>query len=176
MSDFIVVDLRPKYERRLPKVGDVLPCFDDGKVRPSRLYNVEVVDVIPFEEGLRREFEMIDFDYDDKTGEIRYIKAPLSVAWEKAYKDTDWIYNETTDYFVIGTNGDEYEPYEVFARTKNGGWFSFPVKSYMTGGELDSDMAYFNDWNGNEWYGDAYDEEKHNFKMIDDDTEAERIH
>lgn len=163
----MIIDLSPKYERRLPKVGDVLPCFDDGKKKPSRLYSVNVIDVVPFEEGLEREFEMIDFDYDNNIGGVRFIKAPLSVAWKKAYTETDWIFNETTDYFIITTNGDEYEPFEVFARRKNGGWFSFPIKNYMTAGDLDSDMAYFNDWQGSEYYNDVYCSEKHKFKMND---------
>lgn len=160
------INLNPQYKKRLPKVGDILPCYDDGKVRPSRLYKVEVVDVIPFEEGLKREFETV---VDDYYGNTRFIKAPLSMAWERAYKDTDWIYNEATDYFIVTTNGNEYEPYEVFARTKNGGWFSFPIKNYMTAGELDSDMAYFNAWgtSKSKIYRSVYEEEKDKFLIQD---------
>lgn len=160
MSTYIA---SPHYKRRLPKVGDILPCFDDGKKTPSRLYKVKVIDVVPFREGLNREFETVFHDYHEAAF---FIKAPLSVAWDRA-KDTDWIFDETTDYFVITTNGDEYEPYEVFARTKNGGWFSFPIKNDMTGGELDSEMEYFNAWcnSENEICRSVYEEEKDNFKI-----------
>lgn len=161
MSTYIAI---PKYKRRLPKVGDILPCFDDGKKSPSRLYKVEVVDVIPFEEGLKREFETVFHDYHE---DAFFIKAPLSVAWERAYRDTCRIFDYKTDYFIVTTNGDEHEPYEVFARTKDGGWFSFPVRNYMTGGELDSDMAYFNAWcnSENEICKSVYEDEKDKFRV-----------
>ena len=117
MSNIQFISLTERYQRRLPKVGDVLPAFDDGKIRPSRLYPAKVLEVLPWsEETLNRKFKMFDFSkyYESQVpvGEF-----PLRLAWEYAYRDTDWIFSDKTDYFIV-TEGDCVEPIEIFARGK----------------------------------------------------------
>jgi len=34
--------------KQIPEIGKTYNCFDDGKISHSRLYTVDVVDVIPF--------------------------------------------------------------------------------------------------------------------------------
>lgn len=96
----------------IPIVGKEYNCFDDGKVRPSRLYSVVVKEVIPFNE--------ID-------------KEPL-VEWEEQVNDCYWLFSTHTDYFVIAYNFDDEK--EVFARTKSNGWFS--LVNFLSGGLLDA--------------------------------------
>ena len=131
---------------RLPKVGDILPAFDDGKLTPSRLYPVKVIEVLPWNEStLNRVFKTLDFFSELETEDI-FGEFPLKNAWNFAWHEYDWVFNSTTDYFIVTETNFDYEPIEIFARTKNGGWFSFPIDSYMTGSRLDSNMERFNAW------------------------------
>ena len=103
--------------KRVPKIGEDVPFFDDGKVCCSRLYKAIIKDV------------------------ALYAYAPDYV--KQAFKNNSdvcsWIWNGTTDYF-IGCVIEEYDENEIwFARTKEGGWFSLDIQSDWQGGVLDVD-------------------------------------
>lgn len=170
MSNIQFISSAEKYQRRLPKVGDILPAFDDGKIRPSRLYPVKVLEVLPWSgKTLDRVFEMINFLNEDTTSSNfpGHTKLPLIVAWNRAWRETDWIFSSETDYFIVTETGYEYEPIEIFARTKDEGWFSIELRSYMTGSTLDSDMKLFNNWKDSKWFSEDYEANKDKFLMQD---------
>lgn len=102
-------------KERIPKVGEVLPFFDDGKVSYMRLSMATVKEVLPFKKA------------------PDYVKA----AFKKESKEHGWIFGNTTDYF-IGCDIPDYDKNEIwFARMKNGGWFSMDIQSSWQGGYLD---------------------------------------
>jgi len=87
----------------LPNINQIYDCYDDGKIRESRRYQVKVKDIIPFD------------------------KAPEDILeeWDSISKYPGSLFASATDYFIIA---DSYEQEnivttEVFARTVDGGWF-----------------------------------------------------
>jgi hypothetical protein len=95
----------------LPEIGKTYNCFDDGKIRESRRYEVKVKEIIPFKE--------IDKDTLDQ--------------WKEEVKNCYWLYATDTDYFIKTWNGDDIE---TFVRTKDREWFSM---GFMCSGILDID-------------------------------------
>jgi len=93
------------------EISKTYNCFDDGKIRESRMYQVEVFDIIPFDK----------------------INDEILEQWETEKKDCHWLYADKTDFFIKTWNGEELE---YFVRTKDGGWFSM---GYMNSGRLDVD-------------------------------------
>lgn len=94
----------------VPQIGKIYNCFDDGKITPSRLYTVEVTEVIKSEEI---DVETLEF-------------------WREEVNECKWLYASETDFFI-----KTKENKEVFVRTLDGGWFG--VGNYMDGGRLDID-------------------------------------
>ena len=88
----------------LPEINKTYNYFDDGKIRESRRFPVKITGIVPFDK--------IDEDTHD--------------LWEIEHTQCDWLYADTTDYFVIGNLSDrEYDrEIVVFVRTVDGGWFS----------------------------------------------------
>ena len=84
----------------LPKVNQIYNCFDDGKINHSRLYTVNVKEVVSF----------------NKIDNITLKE------WKEEVKQCYWLYAEETDYFIKTENGEDGDA--VFVRTKDGGWFS----------------------------------------------------
>lgn len=105
--------------KQIPEIGKEYNAFDDGKIRPSRLYKVLVKAIIPFTE------------IDQKTKEL----------WELEVEQCYWLYNKETDYFIITDNYEDEDQIEVFVRTKDGGWFS--MGEFLGGGRLDVDEELF---------------------------------
>lgn len=97
----------------VPKIGNTYNCFDDGKITHSRLYTVDVVEVIPFNQ----------IDKETLTN------------WKEEINQCYWLYAKKTDYFVKTENGEDGDA--VFVRTKDGGWFS--IGQFMNSGRLDVD-------------------------------------
>jgi len=97
----------------IPEIGKTYNCFDDGKIRESRLYTVDVVAVIPFSE------------IDDKTFH----------EWEDQVENCDWLFAKETDYFIKTANGEDGDA--TFVRTLDGGWFS--IGEFMNSVRLDVD-------------------------------------
>ena len=99
----------------LPEIGKTYNCFDDGKISKSRMYQVTIDEIIPFEEA------------DNELLEL----------WKEEGLPSDWLF-EKTDYFIKFTSTEfEDEPNGVFARTKNGGWFG--LGNFWNSGRLDID-------------------------------------
>jgi hypothetical protein len=99
--------------KKIPKVGKTYNCFDDGKISHSRLYTVDIKEVIAFDK------------IDNATLE----------EWKEQVEQCDWLYAKETDYFVKTINGEDGDA--VFVRTLNGGWFS--LGNFMNSGRLDVD-------------------------------------
>ena len=99
----------------LPEIGKTYNCFDDGKIRESRMYQVTIDEIIPFEKA------------DNELLEL----------WEKEGLPRYWLF-EKTDYFIKFTSNEfKDEPNGVFARTKGGNWFG--LGNYWNSGRLDID-------------------------------------
>lgn len=155
--------------KRVPKIGEILPAFDDGKIRPSRLFETEIIDIIPFEEANDIEVYGIDKDFTEATGDVIYRDdINLIEAWMIEKKDIYWLFADETDYFIRARVVGDVEEDQWFARTKYGGWFSMQIANYMVGAELDSDMSLFNEWaDPDHYHNPTYWELKDKFKMED---------
>lgn len=99
--------------KTIPEVGKTYNCFDDGKIRESRLYTVDVVKVVPFNQ----------------------IDKETLIKWEELVHECDWLFSKETDYFVKTENGEDGDA--IFVRTLDGGWFS--IGEFMNSGRLDVD-------------------------------------
>ena len=110
----------------LPELGKRYHFFEDGKSGPSRHYIVEITKVVP-----RR--RMKDED--------------ILANWRAEVNGCDWLYDKKTDYFVFGKivlTPTELDSEEfIFARTQDGGWFSF--SNGFWDGELDVDSSKYNE-------------------------------
>lgn len=101
--------------KKIPEIGKEYNCFDDGKIRESRMYQVVITEIIPF----------------DKAND------ELLKLWEEEGVPCFWLF-EKTDYFIkFKSNEYDDEPNGVFARTKDGGWFG--LGSFWNSGRLDID-------------------------------------
>ena len=98
---------------QIPEINKTYNCFDDGKIRKSRLYTVDVVEVIPYDK--------ID---------VKTLKE-----WETAVQGSEHLFAKETDYFVKTENGEDGDA--VFVRTIWGSWFS--IGNYFNSGLLDID-------------------------------------
>ena len=99
MGTVTIINPTPYKLQQVPEVGKEYHAFDDGKIRPSRLEQVKIVEVIPFNEA------------DEE----------LLGDWCKNVAECYWLYASETDYFVKAEYDDETV---YFVRTKEGGWFS----------------------------------------------------
>ena len=97
----------------LPEIGKIYNCFDDGKINKSRLYTVEISEIIPFDK--------IDKETLKK--------------WKEQVIQCHWLYAKETDYFIKTINGEDGDA--IFVRTKHIGWFS--IGTFMNSGRLDVD-------------------------------------
>lgn len=93
------------YPEKLPKIGKLYDCYDDGKICDDRRYKVKITDIVPF----------------DKVSKSIYNQ------WEDAKRMYYWVFADKTDYFVLA---DSYErgkfnvSQSVFVRTVEGEWYS----------------------------------------------------
>lgn len=106
---------------KVPEINKIYNCFDDGKISISRLYEVEIKEIIPF----------IEIDKDTLK------------QWDKEVKQCYWLYSKETDYFIKGDlklSDNEIEKV-IFVRTlkHNYGWFSL---GYWAG-RLDIDGSLY---------------------------------
>lgn len=133
-----------KNKKRIPKIGEKLKAFDDGKIKPSRMWDAEIIDVIPFDEFLSK----------NKIGNQTTEK--LLKVWEKEVKDCAWLYAKSTDYFIITTPYFYDENFDIFARTHDGGWFSFGKLFGCSRLDVDNmlynNMLQYFELKNNTWY------------------------
>ena len=108
---------RKKNLQPIPNVGQVYHCFDDGKVRFSRLYLVEVIETLGEMEFKRK--------YPEEFKN-----------WLEISKSHYWLYSRSTDKFVVANCKESNEhPLGIFVRTKQGGWFG--IGDWFNSGLLD---------------------------------------
>jgi hypothetical protein len=100
MGTVTIINTTPYKLQPVPEVGKEYKAFDDGKIKPSRLEHVKIVEVIPFKECQDNE---------------------LISNWTEEVTECYWLYAQETDYFVKAEYDDETT---YFVRTKDGGWFS----------------------------------------------------
>lgn len=98
------------------EIGKSYNVFDDGKITKSRLYQVKVTEIVPFNE--------IDSDTLEQ--------------WKQEVKHCHWLYANNTDFFIKTWNGADTE---TFVRTLDDGWFSM---GFMCSGRLDFDGSLSN--------------------------------
>lgn len=103
LPDRTVLYSRKKHLEPVPEVGKMYHCFDDGKIRFSRHFIIQVDEVLGFIQFRKKYPELFE----------RYIEA---------VKQCYWLYSTHSDKFVITYKG-ENEGLGVFVRTKQGGWF-----------------------------------------------------
>lgn len=119
MIEIINLNNTPKTLQPVPEVGKEYHIFDDGKISPGRHYIAKVVEIIPSE------------DAKDITG--------LLEIWKREKSECNWLFAESTDYFVRAKS-DSYDLNSLyFVRTKDGGWFSIDYPSCWMGARLDID-------------------------------------
>lgn len=87
----------------VPEVGKKYHCFDDGKIRFSRHFIIQVDEVLGFIQFRKKYPELFE----------RYTEA---------VKQCYWLYSTHSDKFVI-THKGENNALGVYVRTKQGGWF-----------------------------------------------------
>ena len=125
-----VINTKPYNLQPLPEVGKEYHIFDDGKISYGRHYIAKILKLIPYEDA-------------------REITA-LHKAWEEQVAECYWLYNKTTDYFVMAESDYDKDPL-YFVRTKDGGWFSIDYPSCWMGARLDIDGSLYNEmlkWSG----------------------------
>lgn len=105
-------------KQTVPEIGKTYNCFDDGKITLSRLYTVDVKEVVPFDE------------IDEET----------LCSWNEAIDGCSWLFSKETDFFIKTENGEDGNA--TFVRTLNGGWFS--IGQFMNSGRLDVDGSLIN--------------------------------
>lgn len=92
------------YLDPVPSIGRKYFAFNDGKVRPSRTVVIKITNI-----------------FDEKT----MAGSNIYDLWKEESEDCDFLYSSETDYFVYGEDVENPEDTYIFARTYDGGWFSF---------------------------------------------------
>jgi len=116
-----------------PEVGKVYKCFDDGKIRLSRL------DYWHIDEAIDLDNDIID------PALLNILKEQINECYWLYSPEQHIIYKAT----MVNEDGSVYryeeddEPYECyFLRTKNGDWFG--LGCFLWEGLLDIDDYYYN--------------------------------
>ena len=110
-----VIYNRKKHLQPIPQVGERYHCFDDGKVRISRHFIIQVDEVLghmAFKKKYPEQFEL----------------------FMRRTKQSYWLFSRHTDFFVITHHGENNE-LGVYVRTKQGGWFG--IGPYWNSATLD---------------------------------------
>ena len=154
-----------KMMKKIPNVGDVVPAFDDGKIRFSRLYETKITKIIPFEHG-----GVMKLDNLPEDG-LYYNCHSLIDIWEENKKDYHWLFADETDYFIEAEMLGEVVNPNYFARTKDGGWFSMNVQSFLQGARLDTDLELYKHmitegYGSPSWCGDGCKKEIEKYNKI----------
>ena len=123
-STVTIINTTPYKEQPVPEVGKEYHIFDDGKIRLSRHYIAEIVEVIPALQSAGLYPELYD-------------------AWKENVEECYWLFAEETDYFVKATSNYDANPL-YFVRTTDGGWFSIDYPNVWMGARLDIDGSLYN--------------------------------
>lgn len=99
----IITAENPTENHPVPKVGDKIYAYDDGKIRISREFQVEVI-------AIKKMWQL-----------------PRKVrrAWKSDVKECYWLFAPKTDYVIVTkVVGAEDNSFSFFVRTHGGRWFS----------------------------------------------------
>lgn len=138
-------------KQAVPKIGDKHDFFDDGKMRVSRHYVAEVIEVITPEEAKEVMITRIEYENDNSYP----VTLNLYDIWREevdSHRNSEnfrvlgagvenkpgapWCYAEETDYFVK-CSIPEYDKNDVwFVRHVDGGWFSIETVQFWMSGKL----------------------------------------
>lgn len=130
MGTVTAINTTPHNIQPVPEVGKEYHIFDDGKINPNRHYLAKVVELISPEDA-KEITNLID-------------------TWNSEKVECDWLFAETTDYFVRA-KADKYDLDSLyFVRTKDGGWFSLDFPHIWMGVRLDIDGSLYEQMK--EWY------------------------
>lgn len=101
-----------KFES-VPLMGQRYYAYDDGKIRPSREYEVVMKDIET---------------YSSLPKEVKRM-------WQRQVLSCYWLYAPESDYFLKAKTDDG----EIcwFARTRDGGWFGLSEQLFIDCGRLD---------------------------------------
>lgn len=124
---------------RVPKVGEVLHFWDDGKSGDSRHYLAVVTHVLTKEQMKRVSWTPAECleHWEDEHGEWHDIPKDFIELWEYNKNQCPWLFADDTDFFVAAAVPEYDEHILWFVRKKDGGWFSMDVQSCWQGGFLD---------------------------------------
>ena len=106
-----------KHMQPVPEVGKRYHCFDDGKIKFSRHYIIEVSEVLSYMAFKKKYPEMFQTYLDES-------------------RQCYWLYSRSSDKFIIcHAEEDRQEGFnlEVAVRTKQGGWFTIGKDSFYCG-------------------------------------------
>ena len=114
---------------RIPKIGEKLHFFDNGKLQNNRHYIAECVKILTPEEAK---------NYKLSTGDSLYNQ------WKYEYEEFKMFYKHSTDYF-IGCSIPEYVDYTVwFVRSYyDDNWIMLDIYDDLTCGILDTDYELY---------------------------------
>lgn len=127
--------------KRIPEVGEELHFFDDGKMSQSRHYIATVLQVIKYEDAMSIAVPMRE--WSDDGNETWLTITPIVDIFDIEKHNADWLYAETTDYF-IEISVPEFDDDNLWCvRTKSGGWFSMDIQSGWQAGLLDTDGSIY---------------------------------
>ena len=146
LPDRTVLYSRKKYLEPVPEVGKRYHCFDDGKIRFSRHFIIQVDEVlghIAFKKKYPEYFE-------------QYVRC---------VKEFYWLYSTHSDKFIITHFGENNKP-GVYVRTKQGGWFG--IGHYWNSATLDVTGKLWENLVANIDDFDYTDEEKK--RLIEENT------
>lgn len=146
LPERMVVYDRKKHLQPIPKVRERYHCFDDGKVRPSRHFIIQV---------------------DEVLGHMQFKKKypELFKQYRKCVKYSYWLYSTHSDKFIITHYGENNEP-GVYVRTKQGDWFG--AGNWWNSAVLDVTGELWKELVANIDYFDYTEEEKK--KFIEENT------
>lgn len=102
LPDRTVLYNRKKHLEPIPEVGKQYHCFDDGKIRFSRHFIIQVDEVLGFIQ-FRKKYPELFKTYTERA------------------KQSYWLFT-SSDKFVITFKGENNE-LGVYVRTKQGDWF-----------------------------------------------------
>ena len=119
----------------LPEIGKDYYVYDDGKIKPSREYKIKIVNIIDTKNlpnDIRNDWEdaVINLYWLFLAKEGKVIVGEIIVN-DNNYDDVEIDNNDDKD--------NESPTYEYFAKTIDGGWFSFTSNEevFIGGGRLD---------------------------------------
>lgn len=125
---------------RIPKIGEKLHFFDDGKLQNNRHYIAECVKILTPEEAK---------NYKLSTGDSLYNQ------WKYEYEEFKEFYKHSTDYFIGCIIPNYFDSIVWFVRSYyDNNWVMLDICDDLICGILDTDNNLYN--KGIELFGEDY--------------------